>query len=131
MPYAGMEKPTVNLSIKKLLIQLDKVRGCYTCKEKKDCDRYKFVKDATEALVQENGFEDSFMGQAIVWDLCWIIADEASLSGVISEGGEELYYNDELSPLLEIVDSLREHKIKLAELILKMREKDQEAGENP
>ena len=61
--FIFMEKKTVNLPAKRTFVQLDKLRGCFDCKDRKSCDRYAFVNKATDAIIEENGFEESFLGQ--------------------------------------------------------------------
>jgi hypothetical protein len=105
-----------------MLVQLDKLRGCHDCKDKKECDRYAFVNDATDAIIEENGFENSFLGQALARNLSWAIADEALLSGIVGEANEDLYYEDEIHPLFYALESMRDHIRELTELLLEMRE---------
>ena len=116
-----MEQRTVDFPTKRMFVQLDKLRGCYTCKDKKGCDRYTFVNDATNAIIEENGFDGSFLGQVLARSLSWAIADEALLSGMVAEGDDELYYEDDLHPLFYVLESLRDHIRELTELLLKMR----------
>ena len=116
-----MENRTVNFPSKRMLVQLDKIRGCHTCMDKKGCEKYAFVKDATESLVKENGFENSFMGQMLAQSLSWAIADEAHLSGMVHEEDEELYYEDELHPLFYSLESVRDHIRDLMRLILELK----------
>jgi hypothetical protein len=117
-----MEQQTVDFPTKRVLVQLDKLRGCHTCKDKKDCDRYAFVKDATNAIIQENGLEKSFLGQTLARSLSWAIADEALLSASTTEEDEELYYEGELHPLFYALESTRDHIRELTKLILEMRD---------
>ena len=117
-----MGQRTVNFPTKRVFVQLDKLRGCHTCKDKKECDRYAFVNDATNAIIEESGFEESFLGQILARNLSWAIADEAFLSGVIAEGEDELYYEEDPHPLFYVLESVRDHIRELTELILKMRE---------
>jgi len=117
-----MEKQTVDFPAKRMLAQLDKIRGCYACKEKKECGRYSFANDATDAIIAENGFENSFMGQMLSRNLSWSIADEALLSGMVTEDGDDLYYEGEPNQLFYVLESLREHIRELTKLLLKMRE---------
>ena len=105
-----------------LLIAAASLRGCHACKDKKDCDRYTFVKDATDAIVEENGLERSFLGQTLARSLSWAVADEALLSGVTTEGDEELYYEGELHPLFYALESTRDHIRELTKLLLEMRD---------
>ena len=119
-----MEKQTVNFATKRLLIQLDRLRGCYECKDKKGCERYAFVNDATNAIIEENGFEKSFLGQILARNLSWAIADESLLSGIVGEGDSDLYYEDEMHPLFYVLESVRDHIRELMELVLKMREQN-------
>jgi len=116
-----MEQRTVDFPIRRMLTQLDKLRGCHTCKDRKGCDRYIFVNDATNAIIEENEFEKSFMGQMLARSLSWAIADEAFLSSLIAEGDDELYYEDDLHPLFYALESIRDHIRELTELILEMR----------
>ncbi len=104
-----------------MLAQLDRLRGCHICKDKKGCDRYAFANDALNAIIEESGFEKSFLGQVLARNLSWAIADEASLSGIVAEGDEELYYDGEPSPLFYVLESLREHIRELTRLLLEMR----------
>lgn len=119
-----MARQTVDFPIKRILVQLDKMRGCYDCKEKKDCDRYTFVNDATSAIIEENGLEESFLGQVLARNLSWAIADEAFLGGMVIEGDDEIYYDEDVPPLFYVLESLREHMRELARIILEMREQD-------
>jgi hypothetical protein len=119
-----MGQRTVDFPIRRMLVQLDKLRGCHTCKDRKGCDRYIFVSDATNAIIEENGFEKSFMGQILARSLSWAIADEAFLSSLVAEGDDELYYEDELHPLFYALESIRDHIRELTELILEMRNRD-------
>jgi len=116
-----MEQRTVDFPTKRMFVQLDKLRGCYTCKDKKGCDRYTFVNDATNAIIEENGFDGSFLGQVLARSLSWAIADEALLSGMVAEGDDELYYEGDVHPLFYVLESLRDHIRELTELLLKMR----------
>ena len=120
-----MEQRTVDLSTKRLLFQLDKLRGCYNCKNRKSCDRYEFVTSATDAFIKEIGLGESPLGQVLAQSLSWAIADEAFLSEVMAEGGDELYYEDgELHPLFYALESVRDHIRELADILLKMRRGD-------
>lgn len=116
-----MGKQTVNFPTRRMLVQLDKLRGCHDCKDKKDCDRYSFANDATDAIIEENGFENSFLGQVLARNLSWAIADEALLSGIAVEGNGELYFEDEVHPLFYVLESTRDHIRELTELLLGMR----------
>jgi len=116
-----MEQRTVDFPTKRMFVQLDKLRGCYTCKDKKGGDRYTFVNDATNAIIEENGFDGSFLGQVLARSLSWAIADEALLSGMVAEGDDELYYEGDVHPLFYVLESLRDHIRELTELLLKMR----------
>lgn len=118
-----MEQQTVNFPTKRMFVQLDKVRGCYTCEDKKGCDKYAFVNDATNAIVKENGFEGSSLGQILTRSLSWAIADEAFLSSIISEGDDEFYYEDDIHPLFYVLESVRDHILELTELLLKMQKR--------
>ena len=117
-----MGRRTVDFPTKRMFVQLDKLRGCYTCKDKKGCDRYAFVDDATNAIIEENGFDRSFLGQVLARSLSWAIADEALLSGMVAEGDDELYYEGDVYPLFYVLESLRDHTRELTRLLLKMRE---------
>ena len=119
-----MEQRTVDFPTKRMLVQLDKLRGCHPCKDKKGCERYAFVTDATNAIIEENGFEKSFMGQTLARSLSWAIADEALLSGITTENDEELYYEGELHPLFYVLESVRDHLRELTKLLLEMRKKE-------
>jgi hypothetical protein len=104
-----------------MFVQLDKLRGCYTCKDRKGCDRYAFVGDATNAIIEENGLDRSFLGQALARSLSWAIADEALLSGIVAEGDDELYYEGDLHPLFYVLESLRDHIRELTRLLLEIQ----------
>jgi len=119
-----MANQTFDFSTKRILFQLDKMRGCHDCKDKKGCDRYTFVNDATSAIIEENGLEESFLGQVLARNLSWAIADEAFLGGRAIEGDDEIYYDEDVPPLFYILESLREHMRELAKLVLEMREQD-------
>jgi len=119
-----MARQTFDFPTKRILAQLDKMRGCHDCKSKKGCDRYTFVNDATSAIIEENGLEESFLGQVLARNLSWAIADEAFLSGMVIEGDDEIYYDEEVPPLFYVLESLRDHMRGLVELILEMREQD-------
>ena len=120
-----MGQRTVDFPTRRMLAQLDKLRGCHTCKDKKGCDRYEFVNDATNAIIEENRFEESFLGQVLARSLSWAVADESFLSGLIAEGNGEFYYNeDELHPLFYVLESTREHARELTKIILEMRKQD-------
>ena len=116
-----MEQQTVDFPVKRMLAQLDKLRGCHTCKERKGCGKYAFASDATDAIIEENGFEKSFLGQVLARNLSWAIADEALLSGIVVEGEDELYYEGEPNPLFYVLESVREHIRELTKLLLEMR----------
>ena len=116
-----MEQRTVDFPKKRMLAQLDRLRGCHICKDKKGCDRYAFAHDALDAIIEENGFEESFLGQVLSRNLSWAIADEALLSGIVAEGDEELYYEGEANPLFYVLESTREHIRELTKLLLEMR----------
>jgi hypothetical protein len=116
-----MGKRTVDFPTRRMFVQLDKLRGCYTCRDKKGCDRYAFVDDATNAIIEESGFDESFLGQILARSLSWAIADEALLSGIVAEGDDELYYEGEPHPLFYVLESVRDHIRELTELLLQMR----------
>ena len=116
-----MEKGTVDFPTRRTFTQLDKLRGCHACDDRKGCDKYAFVDDATNAIVEENGLEKSFLGQVLARNLSWTIADEASLSGVVSEGEDESYYEDGVHPLLDALESMRDHIRELTRILLEMR----------
>ena len=116
-----MGQETVDFPKKRILAQLDKLRGCHICEDKKGCDQYIFVSDATDAIAKENGVEDSFLGKVLARNLSWAIADEARLSGMAMEGDEELYYEGEPNPLFYVLESVREHVRELTKLLLEMR----------
>ena len=116
-----MGQRTVDFPRKRMLAQLDRLRGCHICKDKKGCDRYAFANDALETIIEENGFEESFLGQVLSRNLSWAIADEALLSGIVAEGDEEIYYEDEPNPLFYVLESVREHIRELTKLLLEMR----------
>jgi len=116
-----MDQRTVDFPSKRILAQLDKLRGCHTCKDRKVCERYAFVNDATNAIIEENGFEKSFLGQTLARSLSWAIADEALLSGIVTEENDELYYEEELPPLFYVLESIRDHVRELTKLLLEMR----------
>jgi len=117
-----MGQGTVDFPSKRMLAQLDKLRGCHNCKDKKNCDRYAFVSDATEAIIEEKGLEESFLGQILARNLSWAIADEAILSGTVAEAEDELYYEGEgePNPLFYVLESLRDHIRELAKIMLEM-----------
>ncbi len=119
-----MEQRTVDFPSKRMFAQLDRLRGCHACKDKKGCDRYIFVNDATNAIVEENGFENSFLGQVLARSLSWAIADEALLSSIASEGDEELYYEGDVNPVFYVLESTRDHIRELTGLILEMRKQN-------
>jgi hypothetical protein len=116
-----MEQKTVDFPTRRMLAQLDKLRGCHTCKDKKGCDRYAFVSNATDAIIEENGLEESFLGQILARNLSWAVADEALLGGMVTEGDDELYYEDDPHPLFYVLESTREHIRELTKLLLEMR----------
>ena len=116
-----MDQRTVDFPTKRILAQLDKLRGCHTCKDRKGCERYAFVNDATNAIIEENGFEKSFLGQTLARSLSWAIADEALLSGIITEENGDFYYEEELPPLFYVLESIRDHVRELTKLLLEMR----------
>jgi hypothetical protein len=115
-----MERHTVNLPAKRIFAQLDKLRGCYECQDKKGCDRYSFVNDATQAIIEENGFENSFMGQVIARNLSWAFADEAMLSEIAIEADEE-YLESDNNSLFYMLESTREHIRELMKIIMEMK----------
>ena len=121
-----MENRTVNFPNKKMLVQLNKIRGCQTCTDKKGCEKYEFAKDATEALIKENGFENSFMGQILAQSLSWAVADEALLSGMVHEEDEEFYYEDELHPLFYALESVRDHIRDMMRLVLEVKKSEKD-----
>ena len=118
-----MGQRTVNFPTKRMFVQLDKLRGCHTCKDKKACDRYIFVNDATNTIIEENGFEESFLGQILARSLSWAIADESFLSGIVVEGDDELYYEGDLHPLFYVLESIRDHIRELTGLLLEMQKR--------
>ena len=117
-----MEQRMVDFPTKRMLAQLDKLRGCHTCKDKKNCERYAFASDATDAIIEENGFQKSFMGQVLARNLSWAIADEAFFSGMVAEGDEDLYYEGEPLPLFYVLESVREHIREMTKLLLQMKD---------
>lgn len=118
-----MEQKTVDFPSKRMLAQLDRIRGCHTCKEKKGCDRYNFASDATDAIIKESGFQKSFLGQYMARNLSWAMAEEAYLSGIVDEGDDELYYESEPQPLLYALESVREHIREMMKILLEMQKR--------
>lgn len=116
-----MSQDTVDLTTRRIFKKLDNLRGIHPGKDKQRSEEYEFVVESANAIISENGLENSVLGQVLARDLSWAMAEEAYLQSMIFDGGEPLYFEDELHPLFYALESVREHIRELTKIILNFK----------
>lgn len=70
-----------------MLDQLNKIRECLPCHDKSSCTDYKYVAEATKAVILEYQLDNSFLGKILARSLCWMTAEESRLMKLIEKEG--------------------------------------------